>query len=83
MLDHRLTVCSLSLVRSLAGNDIGPTGAAAIAEALKVNTIMTNLYLCSSQIGDAEAAAIDEALQVNEVLKILKLKGNNAEYNSE
>eukprot|EP00900_Chrysochromulina_parva_P026478 jgi/Chrpa1/8464/Chrysochromulina_OHIO_Genome00015056-RA len=63
----------------LNGNNIGPEGAIAIAEALKVNAVLTklDLYLDGNNIGDDGAKAIAEALKVNAVVTKLILFRNN------
>ena len=62
----------------LRANSIGVDGAKAIAEALKVNAVMTTLYLGNNySIGDEGAIAIAEALKVNAVLTKLYLWNNN------
>ena len=48
-------------------------GAAAIAEALRGNGVLTDLNLWANGIGDEGAKAIGEALAVNGVLKTLDL----------
>ena len=64
----------------LGANTIGDAGAAAIAEALKVNAVLHTLVLGSllggNSIGDAGALAIADALKVNAVLEELYLSGN-------
>ena len=40
-------------------------GAKAMEEALKVNTLLTKIYLPYNEIDDEGAKAIEEALQVN------------------
>ena len=66
-----------------AGNRIGVDGAKAIAEALKVNPVLTILELGGKLgdmlggIGDDGAKAIAEALKVNPVLTKLDLRFNN------
>merc|ERR1712110_1160271 len=62
---------------NLAGNSIGDAGAAAIAEALKTNTVVTTLFLGVNRIGDAGAAAIAEALKTNTAVTTLYLSGNS------
>jgi Ran GTPase-activating protein 1 len=52
-------------------NQIGAEGAIAIAEALKVNAVLTELSLWINNIGPEGAIAIAEALKVNAVLKNL------------
>ena len=59
------------------GNSIKVDGAKAIAEALKVNPVLTILYLFDNYIADEGAKAIAEALKVNPVLTKLDLRGNN------
>ena len=58
-------------------NSIGDDGAKAIAEALKVNPVLTTLLLWSNNIGDDGAKAIAEALKVNPVLTNLELGDNS------
>ena len=55
----------------LGFNSIGVEGAIAIAEALKVKTVLTELVLYDNSIGDEGAKAIAEALKVN----ALKVQG--------
>ena len=72
----------------LIDNNIGDAGAVAIADALKMDTILTTLslygiilwccviyLLIDNQIGDQGAEAIAEALKVNGVLQQLYLGG--------
>ena len=61
---------------SLIWNEIGDEGAKAIAEALKVNTVLTRLRLGENKIGDEGAKAIAEALKVHAVLTELHLGYN-------
>ena len=58
-------------------NKIGDEGANAIAEALKVNAVVTTLDLSGNNIGVEGAKAIAEALKVNAVLTKLNLKYNS------
>ena len=51
--------------------------AKAIAEALKVNTVLTTLYLSNNSIGDEGSKAIAEALKDNTVLTTLHLVKNS------
>ncbi|XP_004346350.2 hypothetical protein CAOG_05677 [Capsaspora owczarzaki ATCC 30864] len=60
----------------LSHNQIDAAGAMAIAEALKVNTRLTELGLRGNQIGDIGARAFAEALKVNKTLTTLNLRGN-------
>ena len=59
---HTLVLGSL-----LGGNNIGDRGAIAIAEALKMNVALQELYLSDGIIGDAGAMALAEGLKVNGV----------------
>ncbi|EGD81006.1 hypothetical protein, variant [Salpingoeca rosetta] len=54
---------------NLVGNHVGPEGGKAIAEALKVNTTLTTLYLAYAE----SAVAFAEALTVNTTLQVLGL----------
>ncbi|KJE93094.1 hypothetical protein CAOG_003935 [Capsaspora owczarzaki ATCC 30864] len=60
----------------LGDRQIGDDGAEAIAEALKVNTTMSELDLGKNQIGVAGAQSIAEALKVNTTLTTLYLDRN-------
>jgi len=51
--------------------------AAAIAEALRGNEVLTNLVLYNNNVGDKGAAALASALRVNGVLTTLNLHLNN------
>jgi len=62
---------------NLGYNSIGDAGAAALAEALKANKMLTNLYLYGNSIGDAGAAALAEALKANTMLTALYLDSNS------
>ena len=55
----------------LSENEIGPKGASALGEALKVNLVVTTLSLYSNRIREEGAIAIMEALKVNAVLTSL------------
>lgn len=55
---------------------IGDRGATAVAEALKGNTVLTELYMGGNMIGDSGAAAIADALKGNGALKELYLFNN-------
>ena len=54
--------------------NIGVDGSKAIAEALKVNAVVTTLFLGGNNIGDEGAIAIAEALQVTAALTNLELR---------
>jgi Ran GTPase-activating protein (RanGAP) involved in mRNA processing and transport len=62
---------------NLTAKSIGDDGAKAIAEALKVNTVLTSLSLDDNSIGDDGAKAIAEGLKVNTVLTRLDLDNNS------
>ncbi len=47
----------------LMGNSIMDEGAIAIAEALKVNAVLTKLYLWSNDLGDAGKTAVQDAVK--------------------
>lgn len=72
----------------MGGNKIGDTGAAAIAEALRVNCALANLNLAGNpyspeaKIGDAGAAAIASALRVNGALTTLNVQSNDLSEDS-
>jgi Ran GTPase-activating protein (RanGAP) involved in mRNA processing and transport len=55
---------------------VGEGGGRAIAEALRVNTTLTELNLGSNDLGDGAGRAIAEALRVNTMLTSLELGGN-------
>ena len=57
--------------------DIGPEGAAAIAEALKVNSVLTNLNLDLNNISSRGAKAIAEALRENHTVTELNISVNH------
>jgi hypothetical protein len=61
----------------LSQNKIGPEGALALGEALKVNAVLTKLVLDRNDIGVDGAKAIAEVLKVNAVLTTLDLYNNN------
>ena len=60
----------------LYSNQIGDTGATALAVGLKVNTVLEGLILNGNRIGDAGVTALAEALKVNTVLESLMLSDN-------
>uniref|UniRef100_M4BQX4 Uncharacterized protein n=1 Tax=Hyaloperonospora arabidopsidis (strain Emoy2) TaxID=559515 RepID=M4BQX4_HYAAE len=61
----------------LGFNRLTDTGATQLAEALKTNTSLENLYLSGNDIGPAGARAIAQALLQNTHLRSLHLSGNN------
>jgi Ran GTPase-activating protein (RanGAP) involved in mRNA processing and transport len=60
----------------LSDNKIGDEGAAALADALKVNTFVTTIYLSRNEIGIEGAAALADALKVNMSVTTGNLDGN-------
>ena len=56
-------------------NQIGDEGAKALASALRVNEVLTELNLARNGIDAAGAVALASALRVNEVLTDLNLRG--------
>ena len=67
----------LNLRNNSIGDRMVPRDAKAIAEALKVNAVLTNLNLYDNTIGGDGAKAIAEALKVNAVLTSLDLYRNS------
>ena len=61
---------------SLAGNNLGEVGAAAVAGALQRNTTLTTLNLGYNGLGDVGGAAVAGALERNTTLTTLDLVGN-------
>ena len=61
----------------LVGDNIGDSGAQALAEALKVNQSITSLALENNNIGDSGAQALAEALKDNQAITWLSLWDNN------
>ena len=65
-------------VRSLRDNNLGAAGASAIAEALKVNAVLTTLDFSWNRLGSEGATAIAGALSSGmAVLKKLDVQDNN------
>ena len=62
---------------SLYDNGIGPEGAAAISEALKVNGSLTSLDVSENTIKNEGAVAIGEALKINGSLTSLDVRFNS------
>ena len=50
---------------------VGDSGAAALAEAFKLNATLSTVRLDSNQIGDSGAVALAEASKVNATLKLV------------
>jgi hypothetical protein len=61
----------------LSSNAIGAKGAAALADALKVNKTLSSLNLRQNSIGAKGAAALADALKVNKTLSRLNLPQNS------
>ena len=74
---RRLRLLTTTQVVTLSHDNIGDDGAKAIAEALKVNAVLTSVDLRLNSIGDDGAKAIAEALKVNAVLTKLDIQANN------
>jgi Ran GTPase-activating protein (RanGAP) involved in mRNA processing and transport len=66
------------ILQALQSNliDMGVSGAAAIVEALRLNSSLQHLDLWGNQIGDAGAASIADALKLNSSLQHLDLSSN-------
>lgn len=60
----------------LHDNKISATGAAALAEALKNNTTVTEIYLHYNNIGDEGCAALMDMLKQNKTIKRMELGAN-------
>ena len=60
----------------MQSNEIGPEGAIAIADALKINTSIKELNLWKNKIGPEGAIAIADALKINTSIEELNLKFN-------
>ena len=60
----------------LGHTNVGNAGAAAVAEALKTNTAVTQLNLYDSKVGDDGAIALAEMLKTNTALTTLLLFAN-------
>ena len=58
------------------GNQIGATGAAALAKALEFNSSLTSLNLSDNEIKEKGAAALAKALKSNSSLTSLNLNAN-------
>ncbi|KAL0239799.1 hypothetical protein GEMRC1_009907 [Eukaryota sp. GEM-RC1] len=61
----------------LRNNSIGPEGAIAIAEALKVNSSVSTINLGNNSIGNEGAIAIAEGLKVNSSVSSIYLHSNS------
>jgi len=81
-LGHTLTTCSACFGCRLSGNEIGPSGASAIAEALKVNRVLINLHTSMNNIsGDAaqqlaSAVLASASLEVYGAVPLKQLRDN-------
>ncbi|KAL0229657.1 hypothetical protein GEMRC1_009722 [Eukaryota sp. GEM-RC1] len=82
-LSSKLKNCYDQMVRNevstinLYNNSIGPEGAIAIAEALKVNSSLSTINLYNNSIGPEGAIAIAEALKVNSSVSTINLYNNS------
>jgi hypothetical protein len=82
---HRNKTCIAETIRTLdqldkvylPGRGLDDEDAAALADALKVNTSVTTIWLNANQIGDVSATALAEALQVNTSVTTIGLGGNH------
>ena len=61
----------------LSRNAVGPEGAKAIADALRVNAPLTLLNLGGNKVGDDGATAIAQAVKSNTTCKLAELGLNN------
>ncbi|MDB5840731.1 MAG: protein NLRC3-like [Herminiimonas sp.] len=61
----------------LSGNEIGAAGARALANAIRKNTILTEINLTNNAIRDKGTIAIASALEENQTLKKLVLNQND------
>ncbi|XP_061256984.1 NLR family CARD domain-containing protein 3 isoform X3 [Bos javanicus] len=66
--------CSIPGLRS---NSIGPQGAKALADALKINRTLASLSLQSNRIRDDGARSMAEALATNRTLSVLQFSSNS------
>jgi Ran GTPase-activating protein (RanGAP) involved in mRNA processing and transport len=64
-------------LKTLKSNFLGPGGAQVMAEALQVNSTLTDLQMPSNGIDAAGGVAIAKALEFNAVLTSLDLSSNN------
>jgi hypothetical protein len=60
----------------LGYNEIGDSGAVALADALKTNTSITKIDLKSNEIGDSGAVALADALKTNTSITKIDLSSN-------
>ena len=61
---------------NLWGNGLGAEGAVAVADGIKINTVLTKLYLQSNELGPKGARAVADAIKINTVLQVLDLGDN-------
>ena len=76
LLASLLTKSARLEVLCLCGEEAADNGTVALAEALKVNRVLTELNLGDNEIGDVGAAALGEAVKFNAALTILVLGYN-------
>ena len=60
---------------NISWNEIGPTGAAAIAEALRGNEVLKALYIGGNELGDEGAKAIRDAVSGREAFTLHGCEG--------
>ena len=70
------TACLHNDVRRLERNDIGPEGAKAVADALRVSASLTQLDLGGNNLGTEGAKALAAALRKSEECKLKKLNAD-------
>ena len=70
------TACLHNAVRRLEYNGIGPEGAKAIADALRVNGSLTKMSLAQNKLEEEGTKALCEALEGNQNLKELDISGD-------
>jgi len=63
--------------RNLNKNNIGDSGATALAEAFKLNSTITEVDLRSNNIGATGATALAEAFKINSTITTVDLWENN------
>eukprot|EP00667_Euglena_gracilis_P004203 EG_transcript_4222 len=62
-------------------SNLGPSGTAVVAEALRGNTVVQTLYLCGNSIGDEGARVLMDALKKNSALKTVNICSNGIGVN--
>ena len=77
---ERLEISNIKTIGD-GGSNIGDGGSKALANALRTNTVLTNLSLRLQNIEFSGAIAMAEALKSNTALKLLDLAGNDIGIN--